>query len=171
MMMMWGRRMALGIAGTMGLASSALAGEWQWGCMGPLGADHIVFQRTELVVIGGKAPPGPLDDYVLRDGLGKLREGTKAPNILATYEAEDVNSGLDAKLTFVAPGSGSTLTLTEQASRTISRRQALIAHCRDEERARVRKTYLVERTGAAPVTTTLTCLEYTLSTRGGRQCR
>ena len=63
------------------------------------------------------------------------------------------------------------LILTELSSRRIEHVTHLIAHCRDETIDRFRKNYRVERDQEPARKVTLICMEYQLSTRGGRTCR
>ena len=43
----------LGLIITIAFTGAASAGDWQWGCMGPMGDEQILFSRYTLVI----APP------------------------------------------------------------------------------------------------------------------
>lgn len=148
-------------------ANAASAGVWQWGCVGALGDGQVAFNRDRLIVVAGKAPVGTLDD-VARSG--DVSEVVPADRIVAAYRADDINSGLSSPMTFASESGGAALTLSEEASEDTGHTEGLVAGCRDETVDRFRKTYRVERDGEAPTNVILECLEYQLSSRGGRVC-
>jgi len=153
-------------------ADAASAAIWEWGCMGALGSEQIIFNRNRLIVVAGKAPPGKLDEFV-RSGQFAA-EGGHSPAtvaIVATYQPDESNDGLAGTLRFTGAGDNRKLILTELFSRRIGHSARLIAHCRDETVDRFRKNYRVERDQEPPRTVTLECMEYQLSTKGGRTCR
>ena len=168
------RRAMAAAAAAMIATDSAAAAVWQWGCTGALGGDQVAFNHERLQIIAGKAPAGRLDDIVQRDAFPTGAKGPAgARTIIATYLAEDANSGLGATMTFKgeAPEPRLTLTLTELTSKKTGHVARLAHGCRDETIDRFRKTYRLERDNAPPQTVTLVCMEYQLSTRGGRTCR
>lgn len=148
-------------------ANTASAGVWQWGCVGALGNDQVAFNRDRLIVVAGKAPEQKLDDVARHDDFA---DGVPADKIVAAYRADDINSGLSSPMTFASEG-GATLTLSEEASEETGHTEGLVAGCRDETTDRFRKTYRLERAGAPPATVILDCMEYQLSSRGGRVCQ
>jgi len=153
-------------------ADAATAAIWEWGCIGALGSEQIIFNRNRLIVISGKGSPGKLDDFV--HGGQFAAKGGHSPTaiaIVATYRPDESNDGLVATLRFTGEDGGRKLILTELFSRRIGHSARLIAHCRDETVDRFRKNYRVERDQEPPRTVTLVCMEYQLSTKGGRTCR
>lgn len=148
-------------------ASGASAGDWRWGCVGPMGDNQIAFNRDRLIVIAGKAPAGKLDDFARS---GDFQGGVKPQSIIAAYEADDANSGLASPMTFSSDQGGSKLTLTEISSEETGHTDRLVLGCRDESIDRFRKTYRVEGGNSDANTVKLNCLEYQLSSRGGREC-
>ena len=148
-------------------ASQARAGDWQWGCVGSMGSDQIAFNRDHLIFVAGKTPVGTVDE-VARGG--DFEKGVKPQSIIAAYEADDVNSGLASPMTFSSDQGGSTLTLTEISSEETGHTDRLVLGCRDESIDRFRKTYRVEGGNSDANRVELNCLEYQLSSRGGREC-
>jgi hypothetical protein len=130
---------ALMLAGQ--VASAAI---WEWGCMGALGSEQIVFNRDRLVVISRIASPGKLDDFV-HGGQFTVQAEQSAPSIVVTYQPDEGNDGLVTTLRFTGEGADGKLILTELSSRRIGHSARFIAHCRDETIDRFRKTYRVER--------------------------
>lgn len=159
------------IAGTALIAAVALpatlahAGVWRWGCIGPMGDDHIAFNRDVLVLIAGKKPVRDLTTVVMRDEID-VGAATKATYLSANGD------GLTSPQLFHGDSAAPVkVTLTEQSSKRTARIKKLIDGCRDEITERFTKTYRVE-IGAEPArTVTLSCMEYQLSTTGGRKCR
>jgi len=154
----------LGLIGSLLLTGTASAGDWQWGCMGPIGDRQILFSRYTLIVAPAKPPLGKLEDLFR---IADLSE--KFPDAEA-YNADQTNDGLQKTMTYTSQDSpNSTLTLTEKSSKEISHEHHLVCG-RDEDNSAERKTYHVERSNAAPVDVSLQCREYLLTTRGGRPC-
>lgn len=153
-------------------ARPASAGDWKWGCTGRQADEQIAFNRYRLAVIAGKGPAGKLEEIVFRSDLtaDKTWPG-KSRTITATYQPDDVNEGLGPTLGFKASDGNGKLTLTELASKRTKRRAKLVAGCRDETREWFEKRYRLERGSEPPRTVTLKCMEYMLSTKGGRTCR
>jgi hypothetical protein len=148
-------------------AGPAFAGVWQWGCVGAMGADQIAFNRDRLIVIAGKAPGGTLDDFVRG---GDFAGGTKPASIIATYLPDDGNGGLSTPMTFTSDSGKGKLTLTEESSEDTGHKEGVVLGCRDETFDRFRKTYRVEGDKTPATTVKLMCLDYQLSSRGGRTC-
>jgi hypothetical protein len=158
------------VVSMMFLADAASAAVWQWGCMGRLGEDQIVFNRDRLVLISGKAPAGKLDDFVRSGDFPVDAKHPASPReAIATYQPDNGNDGLSATMTFSGDGTQK-LTLTELSSKKIGHNGRLVAGCRDETIDRFRKSYRVERDQEPARTVTLVCMEYQLSTKGGRTC-
>jgi hypothetical protein len=142
----------------------ASAGDWQWGCMGPMGDEQILFSRYSLIIAPANPPLGKLGDLFR---IADLAE--KFPDAEA-YNAEQTNDGLQKTMTYTAQDNDKkVLTLTEKSSRDISHRHHLVCG-RDEDTSIERKVYRVERPNAAATDVTLQCREYLLTTHGGRPC-
>src|SRR5262249_11782150 len=109
------------------LSDVAAAGVWEWGCMGALGDEQIIFNRNQLIVVAAKRPPGKLDDFVHKDQFATEAKGPgKEMSIVATYQPESSNDGLATKLAFTGESADRKLTLTELSSRRIGRSARLI---------------------------------------------
>lgn len=146
-------------------ATLAHAGVWRWGCIGPMGDDHIAFNRDVLVLIAGKKPVRDLTTVVMRDEID-VGAATKA-----TYMSDN-GDGLASPQLFHSDGATPVkVTLTEQSSKRTSRTTKLVDNCRDEVTERFTKTYRVEIGSEPARPVTLSCMEYQLSTTGGRKCR
>jgi hypothetical protein len=151
---------------------AAFAGVWRWGCMGAIGNDQIVFNRGSLLVSSSKKPLAKLDDFVFLDDIeGRRAHLADTIQIVAKFQRDDDNDGLSATMKFTSVGGERKLTLTELSSKKIGHKGRLIDSCRDETIDRYRKIYRVERYKEPPLTITLICMEYMLSSRGGRTCK
>jgi hypothetical protein len=155
----------IGVAlAAIGVASDASAGVWRWGCIGPLGDQQILFSRYHLIVVPAKPPRGKLEDIIASDDLAQ------GATDVEQYIATDVNSGFTPTLEFTRGNDGQNkLTLTEKSSKRLAHHAAMVCG-RDEERNVFRKLYRYRHNDEAPRDITLQCMEYTLSTRGGRPC-
>jgi len=158
------------IAASLGLAVSVLcfgtatAGDWQWGCLGATGDEQILFSRYTLVIAPAKPALGKLEDLFRIFDLSE-----KFPDAEA-YNAEQTNDGLQKTMTYTSQSNPKNkVTLTETSSKEISHRHHLVCG-RDEDTTIERKVYRVERPNATPISVTLQCREYLLTTRGGRPC-
>ena len=148
-------------AAFMGAAS---AGDWQWGCMGPMGDEQILFSRYNLIIAPAKPSLGTLEDLFR---IADLSE--KFPDAEA-YNADESNDGLQKTMTYTSQDNDKNkLTLTEKSSKELAHSHHLVCG-RDEDNNTERKAYHVERPNHAPANVTLTCREYLLTTRGGRPC-
>jgi hypothetical protein len=128
-------------------ADVASAAVWDWGCMGALGNEQIVFNRNRLILISGKAPPGNLDDFVHSGQLAaEAGHSATAIAVVATHQSDASNDGLGATRGFSGKGANRKLALTELSSRRNGHSARLIAHCRDETVNRFRKSYRASAT-------------------------
>lgn len=147
-------------------AGGAEAASWAWGCQGQLTAPDqtVIFTRYRMVVLEGKRPP--LDPSKLLDdeALKPLIAGD-----VAGYDPDNVNDGLVKSIAFTREDPPkSRITLIEQSSRRLSHKTKLVCG-RDETTDTFRKVYRYARDDETPRTLTMQCVEYTLSTRGGRK--
>lgn len=155
----------IGVAlAAIGVSGDASAGVWRWGCIGPLGDQQILFSRYHLIVVPAKPPQGKLEDVIASDDLAQ------GATDVEQYIATDVNSGFTSTLEFTRGDDGKNkITLTEKSSKRLSHHAAMVCG-RDEARDVFRKLYRYQHSDEAPRDITLQCMEYTLSTRGGRPC-
>jgi hypothetical protein len=145
-------------------AGDASAGIWRWGCIGPLGDQQILFTRYNLIVVPTKPPRGKLADIIASDDLAQ------GASDIEQYIATDVNSGFTPTLEFTRGDDGNNkVTLAEKSSKRLFHHAAMVCG-RDEERDVFRKVYRYRHNDEAPRDVTLQCMEYMLSTRGGRPC-
>lgn len=146
--------------------ASAQAASWAWGCQGQLTApdQSVIFTRYQMVVLDGKRPPMPPDRLLGDAALNPLINGDSAG-----YDPNNINDGLVNTIIFTRDAAPkATITLTELSSRRLSHKAKVICG-RDEVTDTFRKVYRYERDNETPRTLTMQCIEYTLSTRGGRK--
>ncbi len=154
----------LGLIFGIATTSYVLAGDWQWGCMGPIGDEQILFSRYTLVIAPAKPAFGKLEDLFR---IADLAE--KFPDAEA-YNADSTNDGLQKTMTYTNQSdSKNKLTFTETSSKDLAHKHHLICG-RDEDNSTERKTYHVARANQPTIDVTLQCREYMLTTRGGRPC-
>ena len=148
----------------MGAPKSASAAVWSWGCQAQLGPQQIVFNRFSLVVVDTKQKMGDIRN--LRATEIDLPPGSP-PN--ANYAAEDANDGFEKTMVFkLKDDPKRKVTLTEKSSRRISHTHKLICG-RDEDTDIFLKVYSYAHENDPPRDITMQCMEYQLSTRGGRK--
>jgi len=154
----------LGLIFVVSSIGAVSAGYWQWGCMGPMGDEQILFSRYTLVIAPAKPPFGKLEDmFRIADLSEKFHEAE-------AYNADESNDGLQETMTYTSQNNTKNkLTLTERSSKEISHRHHLVCG-RDEDNSTERKVFRVERPNAPTVDVTLQCREYLLTSRGGRPC-
>lgn len=157
------RRIAFLAALIAAVPVSAGAGVWKWGCIGTAGDQQIVFNRYSLVVAPEKPARGKLDVIVHKDDL------TAGPQDLDNrWDMIDVNSGFLPEMKFEREAEKRTLVLTEKSSKKISSRSRLVCN-RDESIDTFRKVYTMQRDNEPAREITMQCMEYQLSTTGGRR--
>jgi hypothetical protein len=145
-------------------ACNASAAVWHWMFIGPVGGKQVIFNRFELAIVPQNSSPGKLAELVLREDLPKHDEDAEI------FNATDANSGFQRRMEFTrSDKSGRKLVLMETSSRKIAHSARLICG-RDEIKDTFRKVYRLEREGESPARAALACMEYQLSTRGGRPC-
>lgn len=146
---------------------SAQAALWAWGCQGQLTAPDqtVIFTRYQIVVLEGKRPPLKPQDLLGEEALNPLIDTPRN-----AYDPNNINSGFQDKvITFTRDTEPkSQITLTEQSSRRLSHKAKLVCG-RDDVTDMFRKVYRYQRDNETPRTLTMQCIEYTLSTRGGRK--
>jgi hypothetical protein len=152
----------VGVIATFDGVTIASAGTWACGCEGQLGDRQLIFNRYSLFVVDSKQKLRGIRKLMAE----KIDDLVTAPK--TEFERVDFNSGLESPLTFtLVDDSTRKLMLTEQSSRKISGRSRQVCG-RDETTDIFRKVYRYERDGEAPRNITMECIEYQLTTRGGR---
>jgi len=145
-----------------GMASSADAAVWAWGCRCKLGTTEVVFNRNTLAVISGNGPKQTLKALVQRE------EPVDEKIDAVRFNADDSNGGFEKTITFTKQDSDKAkLTLTEKSSRKTSDRTGR-AGSRDEIWTTWKKVYRYAPDGEPARDITMECGEYTLTTKGGR---
>src|SRR5262249_38062621 len=141
----------------------AQAGILSFGGQGQLGDQQFVFNRYQAFVVDSKKKLGAVKDP-LKDSIadspaddpgGYYRQTQTRPEKTIGFERTD-----DAERK---------LTLTEKSSKTLSKKHKLICG-RDEDSATYRKVFTYQREDEPAREITMQCVEYSLSTRGGRPC-
>jgi hypothetical protein len=148
----------------LGFATNASAALWQWGCLGTSADEQIVFNRGTLIVAPAKPSLGELKDLIRVDDLTTKSEDADA------YNVDDDNAGFQKKMSFTSQDNSKVkLILTEKSSTRVSRHSHLICG-HDEITDIYRKVYRYEPPKAPARNITLQCMEYQLTTTGGRPC-
>ena len=157
------RIIAAVISGIMA-TNAASAAIWAWGCQAQVGASQVIFNRYSMVVVDTKVKMG--DVHNLRMTEINLPPGSP-PHV--EYEAVDINGGFEKTMVFTRKDDAKRkVTLTETSSRLISHKHKLICG-RDEDVDIYRKVYRYQREDEPARDITMQCMEYNLSTRGGRK--
>ncbi len=149
---------------TIASGATASAGVWQWGCIGPTGRNQIAFNREALIVAPKDTALGKLDALIRLDDLsGKFPDAQG-------YNADDDNSGFQKTMVFTRQDESSgKLILKEKSATKISHRQHMICG-RDEIGDFYGKVYRYDPPHERARSITLQCMEYLLTTTGGRPC-
>jgi hypothetical protein len=156
-------RIVIGLSVLFTAASGASAAVWQWGCQGQLGDQQIIFNRESMVIVDSKVKMG--DVRSLRMTRMELPPGSP-PHV--DYTPMEANTGLDKSLEFTRVGDDRRkAAFAELSSKQISHKARLVCG-RDETIDVFRKVYRFMREDEPPRTITMQCMEYQLSTRGGR---
>jgi hypothetical protein len=150
---------------------SASAAVWHWACQGELGDQRILFDRDGLYIGSGKDPaakPVKATADSIREAIVFLKKGGN----FTEFGPEEFNGGLESPITFSRADDNKQtqkVVFTERSSKRISHQHRIVA-CRDEDTDLYRKVYRYERGGESARDITMQCMEYQLSTRGGRKC-
>jgi hypothetical protein len=144
-------------------ASPASAAVWAWGCVGKVGSDQVIFNRQGLVVVPAKATSPKLTAVTHSQEAPSGDDGI-------SFNADDANSGFDEKtMTFTrADNAKQKLQLVEASSRKVSERNGRVGP-REESTTTFKKTYDYALGDEPKRRLVMDCMEYTLSTKGGRQ--
>jgi hypothetical protein len=157
-------RLIVCLCALLAATNGASAAVWAWGCQAQVGARQIIFNRFSMIVVDTKQKMG--DIHKLRVTEFDLPPGSP-PSV--KYESEDANGGFEKTIIFTSKGDPKRkVTLTEKSSRRISHSSKLICG-RDEDTDIYRKVYRFQREEEPARDITMQCMEYQLSTRGGRK--
>lgn len=157
-------RIIIALCAMFAASTGAPAAIWAWGCQAQVGAQQIIFNRFSLIVVDTKVKMG--DVRKLRLTEFDLPPGS--PRSIK-YLPDDVSGGFEKTMIFThKEDSERKVTLTEKSSRRISHTSRLICG-RDEDTDIYRKVYRFQREDEPPRDITMQCMEYQLSTRGGRK--
>jgi hypothetical protein len=149
---------------------SAPAAAWSWACRGEVGGQRIAFDRDGLYIAGGKGPggrPGMLDAQSIREAVMAVKRGGD----FTEFRPEDYNNGLAGPITFTRTDDNKQkqgVVFTERSSNQILHKHRLVCG-RDEDTDLYRKVYRYQRDGEPAREISMQCMEYQLSTRGGRK--
>jgi hypothetical protein len=149
--------------GALATPGGASAGIWAWRCQGQLGEQQVIFNRDSMAVIDSKQPLGDIRHNDAKT-ITLLQEAG------VTYQPQNSNDGLTSPIEFIrADDAKRKIVLTEKTSRRTSHQHKMICG-RDEDTDIYRKVYRFEREAEPAHDITMQCLEYQLSTAGGRRC-
>jgi hypothetical protein len=149
---------------TIGAVGDASAAVWRWGCFGQRGDQKIIFSRSGLIVVPRKTSLGTLRDVIFLEDL------TKGLDDYEGYNLDDDNAGFQPKMTYTSQDDAKRkLIMIEKSSQRISHRSHLVCG-RDEITDIFRKVYRYKPDDARPQNVTMQCMEYQLTTTGGRPC-
>lgn len=157
------RHFVLGCAALTLLTLPADAAVWRWACMGHTAEHHIISNRDSLIVLPKSQKVSGLEKYLWRDSLED-----DARDIGASFEPQDFNSGFIKNNEYLKQSEErEKLILTEKSSRIVSKRSGR-AGPRDETTTKFKKVYRFALQGEKPRDIPMQCMEYILSTKGGR---
>ena len=147
----------------MALSPDARAAVWQWGCRGKLGDEQMIFTRYSLVLLDADTKNKEKLEALIR--YDDLAEHVGAST---RFESDNSNDGFVKKIEFKSGDDiRKQLTLVEKASRKLKATHGR-AGPRDEDKIFFSKIYEVTAANEKPRDVTMECMEYTLSTKGGR---
>ena len=145
-------------------SNAAFAAIWEWGCQAQVGGQQIIFNRFSMVVVDTKVKMANVRK--LRMTELELPPGSP-PHV--KYEPVVINGGFEKTMIFTRKDDAKRkVKLTETSSRLVSHKHKLICG-RDEDVDIYRKVYRYQREDAPARDIVMQCMEYNLSTRGGRK--
>ena len=157
-------RIFIGLCALLAASTGASAAVWAWGCQAQVGRQQVIFNRFSLVVVDTKVKMGDIRNLRVTE----IELPADLPPSVK-YVPEDVNGGFEKEMIFTRKENRKAkVTLTEKSSRRISHKSELICG-RDEDTDVYRKVYRYQREHEPARDVTMQCMEYQLSTRGGRK--
>lgn len=158
----------LGVSLALLFSSAANAEIWTWGCQGELGGQNIVFDRDALIILKAGAPakkPPAFNPDTFSNAMVAAKQN-KEP--IASYTSLGGN-GLEKSIEFGQPDDDKRkVVFAEKASRQVSHKHKIICG-RDEDTDIFAKTYSYQREDEPARDIKMQCVNYQLSTRGGRK--
>lgn len=152
-------------------AGSASAAIWHWACRGETGGQRILFDQDGLYIAAGSEPAAPHGKFTMESVTGPIVLLKKAGGFIA-FGPPQGDDELASKVIVFSRTDDSKheqkVTLTAQSSKRISHRHRIVA-CRDEDTDLYRKVYRYERDAEPARDIVMQCMEYQLSTKGGRK--
>jgi hypothetical protein len=149
-------------------AAPAQAAIYNYGCLGRLGDEQVIFDRDALCILRGGAHAGrPLKFSV--EYFGDTVAAAKASKDLeATYVPADAG-GLDETMKFMRENDETRRVIfVEKSSRRVSHKHRTICW-RSEDTNVYRKVFTYQRENEELRGITMRCYEYQLSTKGGHE--
>ena len=145
-------------------ASQARAAIYNYGCLGRLGDQQIIFDRDALYILhGGKPLKFSVDHFDDAVAAAKASKGLEA-----TYVPAD-GGGLDETMMFMRKDDETRrVVFVEKSSRRVSHKHRMICW-RSEDTDVYRKTFTYQRENEQLRGITVRCYEYQLSTKGGHE--
>jgi hypothetical protein len=144
--------------------SGAQGAIWAWGCQGQLGDEQLIFNRYNMVIFksGG---------WKLGDVKRLINDDIKTPpdTTVDRYDPQNTNEAFEyATIEFLGKDDPKRkVTLTEKSSKRLSHRHKNVGG-RDEDVDTYRKVYAFKRGDEPFRDIAMQCIEYQLSTCGGR---
>ena len=144
--------------------SGAQAAVWAWGCQGQFGDEQLIFNRYNMAIFkSGK--------WKLGDVKRLINDDIKTPpdTTADKYDPQNTNEAFEySTIEFLGKDDPKRkATLTEKSSKRLSHRHKNIGG-RDEDVDTYRKVYAFKRGNEPFRDITMQCIEYQLSTCGGR---
>jgi hypothetical protein len=152
-------------------AGGAPAAVWHWACRGELGGQRILFDQDGLYIAAGSetaATPGKFTMESVTASIVLLKKAGGFTGFGPPEASDELASKVIVFLRTDENKHEQKVTLTARSSKLISHKHAIVA-CRNEDTDLYRKVYRYERTGEPAHDITMQCMEYQLSTKGGRR--
>jgi hypothetical protein len=155
------------------MAEPAPAAIWRWACQGETGDQRIIlFGRDGGLYISGSSAPAGMPAKVTADSIREAADLAKTSSGFTVFDLERADDELASRILVYARTDENKqeqkVTLTVRSSKLISHKHAMIA-CRNEDTDLYRKVYRYKRDGEPARDITMQCMEYQLSTKGGRR--
>jgi hypothetical protein len=154
------------------MGTSASAAVWEWACQAELGDQRILFDRDGLYIASGKQPagrPGKVTPQSIQEAIAAVKKASG----FTEFRSDDENGGLVSSITFTRTDDSrqkQNVVFTERSSKQTSHQEKpVFCGARDEYTDFYRKVYHYERDGEPARDVTMQCMEYELTTRGGRK--
>jgi hypothetical protein len=152
-------------------AWSASAAVWHWACKGELGDQRILFDQDGLYIASSNGPTGTPGNFTM-ETITEAIVGLKKGGGFTGFGLEKADDELASRILVFSltddKKQEQRVTFTARSSKRISHKHRIVA-CRDEDTDLYRKVYRYERESEPAREISMQCMEYQLSTRGGRK--